>query len=468
VAQTRLAKSHPPHGPEWVDPPRGWHHSLPLLPRRPLSAVLLVLAGAGVVGLLDLWWRQTPADRLQSLPDYLVMLAQVTGLVGAYLLLIEIALMARSPWLERRLGSWLASAHRSLGGYLVLLLCAHAGFVIAAYSVSLNASPPAVLVSVLRTYPGVLAATWSLLAILLAGFTSARSIRRKLGYEGWHAIHLFMYPAAFAAFWHQISLGAQFTRNRWAAGAWAGLHAAVAAAVLTNRVLVPVWNNRRHRFRVTRVEDLGPDVMSIYIAGERVAELGAEAGQYFRWRFMSRGLWYQAHPFSLSAAPNVDTLRLTFKSVGGYTRRLKRRLRPGARVLLDGPYGAFTGVLRRQHGVVLIGGGIGVTPLRAIAETMHGRQHDIVFIQRASKVGELILTRELEALDRAGRLLYVPAVGSRKNDPLSAERLLDLVPDLDEREVFICGSVGMAAAAVRNLRRAGVRRGRIHTEIFDF
>ena len=137
-------------------------------------------------------------------------------------------------------------------------------------------------------------------------------------------------------------------------------------------------------------------------------------------------------------------------------------------MFLDGPYGAFTGVLRRRHGVVMIGGGIGVTPLRAIVETMHGSRHDIVFIQRASKVGDLILTRELEALNAAGRIIYIPAIGSRKNDPLSADRLLDLIPDLDEREVFICGSVGMAAAAVRNLRRAGVRRGRIHTEIFDF
>ncbi|NUR60126.1 MAG: ferric reductase [Catenulispora sp.] len=439
-----------------------------MLPRRPLSAVLMLAAAAGVAGLLALWWRQTPAERLQSLPDYLVMLAQITGLVGAYLLLIEIALMARFPWLERRLGSWLASAHRNLGGYLVLLLCAHAGLVIAAYSVSLNATPPEVVVSVLRTYPGVLAATIGLLAILLAGFTCARSIRRRLGYEGWHAIHLLMYPAAAAAFWHQLSLGAQFSCNRWAAVSWAGLHTVVAAAVVSNRLVIPFLNNRRHRFRVSRVETVGTDVVSVYITGRHVAELGAAAGQYFRWRFLARGLWHQTHPFSLSAAPNMDTLRLTFKCVGGYTNRLKRRLRPGTRVLVDGPYGAFTGILRRQRGVVMIAGGIGTTPLRAIAETLPGRRRDIVFIQRASKTGDLVLTRELEALDRTGRLIYIPAVGSRKNDPLSADRLLELIPDLEDREVFICGSAGMAAATVRNLRRAKVRRGRIHTEIFDF
>jgi len=116
----------------------------------------------------------------------------------------------------------------------------------------------------------------------------------------------------------------------------------------------------------------------------------------------------------------------------------------------------------------MIGGGIGVTPLRAIAETMPGYRRDIVFIQRASKAAELILNPELEALDRAGRLIYIPAIGSRKNDPLSADRLLDLVPDLEDREVFICASTGLATTLVRNLRRAHVRRGRIHTEIFDF
>ncbi|MFD0634854.1 hypothetical protein ACFQ9X_28260 [Catenulispora yoronensis] len=113
-------------------------------------------------------------DRLQSVGDCLVGLAQITGLVGAYLVLVEIALMARFPYLERRLGSWLASAHRNLGGYLILLLAAHVGLVVGAYSVSLREAPPVVVVGVLQTYPGVLAATVGFLVMVLAGFASAR------------------------------------------------------------------------------------------------------------------------------------------------------------------------------------------------------------------------------------------------------------------------------------------------------
>lgn len=456
-------------GTQWVTPARAWRARRPLLARRPLSAVLLLGVGVGLVGLVGLWWRQTPADRIQALPDYLVMCAQLTGLAGAYLLLLEIALMARFRWLEHRLGSWLAVAHRSLGGYLIVLLAAHVAFVVGAYSASLHATPPQVFLSLLRTYPGVLAATLGFLGLLALGVVSARPLRRRLGYERWHAVHLVAYPAAAAAFAHQITLGAQFTRNEWAAVAWTALHLTVAVAVVGNRILGPLAGNRRHRFRVSGIERVNADTVTVYVKGVLVAELGTEAGQYFRWRFLSKGLWYQAHPFSLSAAPNGNTLRLTFKCVGSYTSRVARRLRPGVRVFVEGPYGAFTNVLRRQPRVVLIGGGIGITPLRAIAEAMHGGDGDIVFIQRASKPADLILTAELKALDTAGRILYIPAVGRRgETDPLSAERLRTLIPDLSAREIYICGSPGMAASVVQSLRRARVSRGRIHTELFDF
>jgi len=166
---------------------------------------------------------------------------------------------------------------------------------------------PHVLIALLTTYPGVLAATVGFLVLVAAGAASARSVRRRLGYERWHTIHLLMYPAAAAAFYHQIALGAQFTRNRWATGIWIALHVTVAVSVIGNRLVIPALTNRRHRFRVSRVERSGPDMVSIYVTGVRVDELGAQAGQYFRWRFMSKGLWYQAHPFSLSAAPNGNT-----------------------------------------------------------------------------------------------------------------------------------------------------------------
>ncbi|HEV2347773.1 MAG TPA: ferredoxin reductase family protein [Actinocrinis sp.] len=456
----------------WADPATAWTYDRPALSRHALAGVLVLLAFAGGAGVIFLWWLQTPATRLQHLADEYIMGAQLTGLLGAYLLLIEVALMARIPWLERRIGSWLATLHRGLGAYLTLLLAAHAGLVIAGYSMSLQAPPSAVVKSVLTTYPYVLMATAGFGLLLAVGVSSIKLARQRLGYDRWHSLHLVAYPAAVLAFFHQIALGAQFTRNEYAKDTWITMHVTVAAAILLYRVVIPVNRTLRYRLRVVGVVVESPDTVSIYVGGVDLERLGAQAGQYFRWRFLGRGLWHQTHPFSLSAAPTNGVLRLTVKGVGNYTRRLKRRIRPGMRVVADGPYGAFTADLRRRQRVLLIGGGVGVTPLRAIAETLDGAAGDVIFIQRASTKADLLMADELGRMHREGRLTYIPVLGKRgrtvREDPMAPHRLRELIGDLADREVFICGSPAMARTTIRNLRKAGVSWRRLHTELFDF
>lgn len=456
----------------WADPAWAWTAARPAFSRHALAGILVLLAFGGGAEVIFLWWLQTPPSRLQHLADDYIMIAQLTGLLGAYLLLIEIALMARIPWLERRIGSWLATLHRGLGAYLVVLLAAHTGFVIYGYSLSLNAKPAAVVQSIFATYPYVLMATVGYLMLLAIGLSSLKKIRHKLGYDRWHNVHLVAYPAAVMAFFHQIFLGAQFTRNEVAKDTWIGMHITVAAAILLYRVLLPANRTMKHRLRVVGVVVESADTVSIYVGGVNLSMLGAQAGQYFRWRFLARGLWYQTHPFSLSAAPTDDMLRLTVKGVGNYTRRLKRRIRPGIRVVADGPYGAFTSDLRRRQRVVLVGGGVGVTPLRAIAETLDGGPGDIVFLQRASTMNDLLMRDELEKMHADGRLSFIPVLGKRgktpRQDPMAPHRLREMIPDLKDREVFICGSPAMARTAIKNMRKAGVSWRRIHSELFDF
>jgi predicted ferric reductase len=456
----------------WVDPAKAWTYARPALSRHALAGVLVLLAFAGGAEVITLWWLQTPASRLQHLADEYIMGAQITGLLGAYLLLIEVALMARIPWLERRIGSWLATLHRGLGAYLIVLLAAHTALVIIGYSMSLQAPASEVVKSIFATYPYVLMATGGFALLVAIGVSSIKHFRHKLGYDRWHSLHLVAYPAAVMAFFHQIFLGAQFTRNQVAKDTWIAMHLIVAAAILLYRVYIPVSRTLKYRLRVVGVVVESADTISIYVGGVNVDRLGAQAGQYFRWRFLGRGLWHQTHPFSLSAAPTNGVLRLTVKGVGNYTRRLKRRIRPGVRVIADGPYGAFTAELRRRQRVLLVGGGVGVTPLRAIAEALDGGPGDVMFLQRASTAADLLMVDELDKMDAEGRLIYVPVLGKRgktpREDPMAPHRLREMVPDLDEREVFICGSPAMARSTIKNLRKAGISWRRIHTELFDF
>ena len=65
------------------------------------------------------------------------------------------------------------------------------------------------------------------------------------------------------------------------------------------RLGVPLVRSLRHRLHVTRVMEEAPGVVSIEIGGVRLDRLGARAGQFFTWRFLTRDHWWEAHPFSL-------------------------------------------------------------------------------------------------------------------------------------------------------------------------
>jgi ferredoxin-NADP reductase len=206
----------------------------------------------------------------------------------------------------------------------------------------------------------------------------------------------------------------------------------------------------------------------VYIKGRRLEDLDARAGQYFRWRFMARRCWWQAHPFSLSAAPNGRWLRLTIKVVGNHTADL-RELRPGIPVIIEGPWGIFTAEQRRRPSALLIAGGSGIAPIRALLEELPA---GTIVLYRARTREEVIFGEELEWLTykRGARLWYV--LGSR-DDPgprraFSPRGLRELAPDIRHRDVYLCGPPGLVDASVAALRRLHVPRRQIHMDPFEF
>ena len=225
--------------------------------------------------------------------------------------------------------------------------------------------------------------------------------------------------------------------------------------------------NLRHRLRVDDVIPEGADSYSIYLTGRRLPELRAKPGQFFRWRFLARGCWWQAHPFSLSAAPNELGLRLTVKVAGGYTARL-RELPPGAPVYAQGPWGAFTTDRATRSRALLIAGGSGIVPVRALLEAS---PPGAVVIYRAGSGDELLLRDELEwwARMRQAQLYFV--LGSR-DDPrvrwvLTPRGIRRLVPDVVRRDVYICGAAGFVTSVAGALKRLGVPPAQVHVDPFE-
>ena len=301
------------------------------------EALVAALIALGALGVVFMWWHDTTPTAVRGLGPWLTSSGRVTGLVGTYLAVVEVLLMARVPWLDRQIGmDRLAVWHRRNGEYTISLLVAHALLTIWGYAVTAHEGLLAETKSVVLTYPDMLAATVGLALLIAVGVLSARALRRRVKYQTWYFVHLYTYIALALSFSHQFATGADFATHPLNRALRALLYAGVGALLLVYRVGKPVRDALRHRVAVVGTVSEGPGLTSVYVSGRRLGELNAEPGQFFLWRFLTREGWWQAHPFSLSAAPNGRWLRMTAKSLGDHSAGLAG-LRPGTKVVLEGP-----------------------------------------------------------------------------------------------------------------------------------
>ncbi|WP_405944213.1 ferric reductase-like transmembrane domain-containing protein [Streptomyces sp. NBC_00932] len=429
----------------------------------PVLAPLLIWAGAA--GVLAMWWSDTNA--VVGLSGWLTNAGRITGLLAGYALAVLLALMARIPALDRSIGTdRLARWHATGGRFTVSLALTHTLMIIWGYSLASHTDVVSQTSTLVLHYPDLLKGTAGFLLFVVTGILSARAARRRMSYETWHYLHFATYLAVFLTFGHQLSNGADFVANRPAQIGWYALYLGVAALLVWFRFAVPVRRGLRHRLRVTAVRPEAPGVVSVYLTGARLDELAAQPGQFLRWRFLTPGLWWTANPYSLSAPAHSGSLRITVKAAGGHSAALAR-LAPGTRVWAEGPYGAFTADRRTSAKVLLLGAGVGITPLRTLFETLPGR---VTLVYLARRAEDLALRSELDAIaaHRHSVVHYVVDEPAHLSVPLTAEALARLVPGLAEHDVYLCGPPGMTETAVRSLREAGVPGRRIHHESFAF
>jgi predicted ferric reductase len=293
-------------------------------------------------------------------------------------------------------------------------------------------------------------------------------VRRRIPYDLWYHTHLLTYAATFLTFWHQITTGNEFAATPEAKTGWYALYGSVTALVVWYRILTPIRLNMRHRLRVEAVIEESPGIVSVLMSGRKLHRMGAEAGQFFRWRFLAPGMRFSSHPYSLSAAPRPNMLRITVKAIGDHSSAL-RDLEPGTRVWAEGPYGALTAAKRSRGKVLLVAGGVGITPMRALFETLPGAAGDLTLLYRANSTQDLALWDELSSIaeERGARLMYAVNSPEGERPDISPDTLRRKIPDIEEHDVFMCGPPGFAQQVYEALRGAGVPTRRIHHESFE-
>lgn len=429
---------------------------------RELAQAVLAVLGLGAL-FVGVWPVLTMV--LSGVPlDPIALTAHISGMLAGYGVLGMLVMMSRWPVLERGIGADVLARWHAAGGRTILtLVLVHAIFAVLAWSLLTGQDPYSALAQVM-TWPGLATAAVGTILMVVVAVASARSARRKLRWETWHALHLTMYVAVALSFSHQLA-GPDIAGRPWLQVAWGLLYASAFALVLRYRMLAPLRAAVRHRLRVVAVIPEAPGVVSIVLQGRHLRELSAEAGQFFRWRFLNPGSWGTAHPFSLSAPPVGNRLRLTVKALGDGSSRLQE-VPVGSRVVAEGPYGAMTAARRTRRDVLLIAGGVGITPMRALFETLPmSAGQDLMLLYRANSRDELVFRDELDALAarRQARVVYL--LGPDRN-LLSARSLSRLVPRLTHRDVYLCGPPGLSGAVRKSLLEAGLSCAQLHEERF--
>src|SRR5579862_6823382 len=397
-----------------------------------LAACLLALVAAGnAAAIIWLWYHGGNITAVHSRGELLTSIARITGLLGAYAALLQVILLARLPVLERtvsfvRLTVW----HRWNGFAVLWLILAHVFFSIWGYAdmdrLTVLKEIPTMIWG--GHYPGMIVATVGTFLFVAVAASSIVIVRRRLDYRAWYAVHFTAYAAIALGWFHQIPTGNELVLDTTAQYYWKSLYLATLVLLVGFRVVAPLANALRYRLRVAEVVAEGPGVVSLRITGRRLDRLRADAGQFFLWRFLTRRDWHEAHPFSLSAAPDGRSLRITVKGLGDFTRRIGE-LRPGTRVLAEGPFGVFTAAARRRDKVLLIAGGIGVTPIRALLDELRG---DVVVVYRVLREIDAVLRDELEETGVEFHNVTATTETDEGRRLLSPDHLRALVPDVAE------------------------------------
>ena len=400
----------------------------------------------------------------------------VTGLAATDLLLVMLVLAARVPLIDRTFGHDKAlAAHRRIGKPALYLLLAHAVLLTIGYGISDHTGPIAETVTLLTSGRDMLLAYLGLALLIGVVITSLTAVRRRFAYEAWHVLHLVSYVGIAVAVPHELGQGAVLAHGSLERIYWIALYVVAFGAMAVYRFARPVVVSLRHRFRVVAVERVAEDVVSIHLAGRGIDRLGAEGGQFAIWRFWSRETWFHAHPVTFSTAPTGGTLRLTIRSLGAGTARLAD-LRPGTFVSLQGHYGLFTDRARTAPYLSVVTAGIGITPVRSLLEDADLRPGEATVLLRASDERQQYLWEEVVRGVRAtggtaytdtghrprGRATWMSAAAAARGVQLTT-----IFPNLLQSDLYVCGPGPWADLVVRDARRAGLPRHRIHLERFE-
>lgn len=291
-------------------------------------------------------------------------------------------------------------------------------------------------------------------------------------------IHNLNIVAILLVFLHVFILSAFYQKNIWICGVYT-IYFAIAFAYYVYHKRVRISLEKLSPYRVVEVREESPNVHTLVLK-RRSRSPKYKAGQFVFIRLLADGISSEEHPFSITSDPNDrSTLSVTIKSVGDYTSKIPG-LTTRASAIIDGPYGVLgNSVHRTRSELVLIAGGIGITPMISILKDLRHKdpKRRVILLWNVPTRAELIFQNQLAVLARyMPNFTFIPILSRDKNfdgekGRITYEKLARLLShhryQSRHAHFIICGPTRMMDSVIDSLRDLDVNKKRIHFENFS-
>ena len=417
------------------------------------------------------------ANPARRSPSLLVEIAVGAGFIGFSVMSLEFALISRIRLAAEPFGEDSLQLFHNLMGVVAL------GFVLAHPVLLILAGYPANCWLNPFSACANTATRTALVSVILLILLIASSIWRKqlrIPYPVWQLFHgLFAVAVTFLALVHMFVLG-RYTSTLIMKLVWIAYGILIVALTGRYKIVVPLLNLRKKWEVVENREERG-DSRTLVLKPVGHDGFAFQAGQ-FAWIKAGRtpfGL--DRHPISFSSSGDVEaggTISFTIRNLGDWSGKKVPALKVGDRMWVDGPYGVFTTERKAAMGYAFVGGGVGITPLFSMLQTMAAREdrRPVLLFYGARDLESMTFREEIEALAQSEtfHLTYIPVL---ENPPagwqgesgyINADILRKNLPRQYKRfKYLICGPAPMMDAMERILPSLGVPAQNVLTERFN-
>jgi len=389
---------------------------------------------------------------------------QFAGLVGFSLYALNIILSARFRFTENLFVGLnrVYIFHHLVGIVAFILMLYHPlGIAFSYLYISLSAAA-GILIPSLSNVPvlfGILAQVTTEVLLVLTLYV-------RLEYNFWKRTHQFLGGALFLASLHVVLIGSTLDQSL-PLKLYLYALTAVSLSCFTYRTLLGRILVKKRAYIVEKATALTQDIQEIVLKPESGKPMIFHPGQFVFVEPQARGVPKESHPFSIVSARNSDRLVFASKSVGGFTETLKL-ITPGTRFLVEGPFGRFSYDYFPNPHQLWIAGGIGVTPFISMARSLKpDPRSKIDLYYLVKEESEAVYVRELKQISQDVPNFHFVLHDSSKKGRLTVDTLSKDLPDLVQKEIFLCGPPAMMSAHKKQFREMKISSFRIHSEEFS-